>query len=349
MEASMRLRTPCFLGIAGLLACPTGSAGDTLKIENIAGGDTVVVVMDSRISDANGWWCRNDEVRQIQPSAGDPTTAELALNDVPAANGCNSEIVVFAEQNAMALSFAAWTDSSNDVHTITLKPIIDVPVSVWIANAASVARAPNDMAKATSIYRKNKVGVRFVPTYHNVSSDAKAVATIGKSCDSIGWIRKSAWYTPHTLNVYYVERIVLPPELGSGPAAGLTCDRFGDGDIKGDANIIFIGPDPDDATVAHEIGHAFGLRPGNLNGKPAGGHTNGLKGLPSNNVMCAFGCSRPREHFSLGQAFRMNTQADEWGGTRLIANGLRPGPGRTCPPLATSDICPPLSLDWIRP
>ena len=44
--------------------------------------------------------------------------------------------------------------------------------------------------------------------------------------------------------------------------------------------------------------------------------------------MCAGGCSPPREHFSLGQAFRMNTQADEWGGTMLIANGLRPGPGQ---------------------
>src|SRR5262249_22766238 len=41
--------------------------------------------------------------------------------------------------------------------------------------------------------------------------------------------------------------------------------------------------------------------------------------------------------------------ADEWGGTMLIANGLRPGPGRACPPLSTSDICPPLSLAWSQP
>jgi hypothetical protein len=340
----MRLKARYFLGIAGLLACPIGSAGDTLKIENIAGSDKIVVVIDSRTS-ANGLWrCRDDEVLRIQPSAADPTTVELDLVDVPAATGCNSEIVVFAEGNAMALSFPGWSDAVNDIRTITMKPIIDVPVSVWIANQDASDRAPSDMDNASQIYRKNKVGVQFVATYHNVSSDARAVATIGKSCDSIGWIRRSTWYTPNTLNIYYVKRITLPPELGGGGANGLTCDRFGDGDIKGDANIIFIGPNPDRATVAHEIGHAFGLRPGNV-----GGHTGGLEGMPQNNVMCTSNCVAPRDHFSLGQAFRMNTQADEWGGTMLIANGLRPGPGRACPPLTTSNMCPPLALDWSRP
>jgi hypothetical protein len=195
----MRLRTPCFPVIAGLLACSTGSAGDTLKIENIAGGDNVVVVVDSRTSpDGTKWWCRNDEVLRAQPSGADSTTVELALDNVPAAIGCNSEIVVFAEGNAMALSYTAWTDSASDIRTITMQPIIDVPVSVWIADAAAAEGAPSEMANATDIYRKNKVGVQFVPTYHDVSSDAKAVATIGNSCDAIGRIRTSAWYTPNT-------------------------------------------------------------------------------------------------------------------------------------------------------
>jgi hypothetical protein len=338
----MRLRVPCLLGIAGLLACPsTGSADDKLRIENIAGGDNVVVVMDSRYSAGPTWWCRNDEVLR--------TTGELALGNVPAAAGCNSEIAVFAEENAMALSFPAWSDADGELRTITMKPIIDAPVSIWIANEAANERAPLEMANATLIYRKNKVGVQFVATVHDVSANAKAVATIGKSCDSIGWIRRSAWYTPNTLNIYYVKNITLPPELGSGGALGLTCDRFGDGDIKGDANIIFIDGTANLATVAHEIGHAFGLRPGTLDRKAAGGHTTNLKGFGPNNVMCTGGgqgCPQTRDHFSLGQAFRMNTQADEWGGTMLIANGLRPGPRRACPPLTTSDICPPLALDW---
>ena len=123
----------------------------------------------------------------------------------------------------------------------------------------------------------------------------------------------------------------------------MNCDRFGDGDIKGDANVTFIGGNANLATLAHEIGHAFGLRPGDQ-----GGHTNNLQGFDENNVMWGGG-SQARSHFSLGQAFRMNTQADEWGGTMLIANGLRPGPRRACPPQTTSDICPPLALDGVRP
>src|SRR5262245_19403880 len=110
----MRLRTHCLLGIAGLLACPTGSAGDTLKIQNIAGADNVVVIADSRVSESDGTWsCRNDEVLRVQPSTADPTTAELALGDRPVAAGCNSEVVVFAEGNAMALSSTAWTASAD--------------------------------------------------------------------------------------------------------------------------------------------------------------------------------------------------------------------------------------------
>jgi hypothetical protein len=335
----MRLRAPYFLGIACLLTCPSiGLAEDYLRIENIADGDKVVVLMDSRVSAGGTWWCSNDEVLR--------TTGDLAVGTRDAAGGCNSEIAVFAAGNAMALSFPGWTNSDGDIHTITMKPIIDVPVSVWIANAAAEVRSLLDLANATWIYAQNKVGVQFVPTYHLVYGDPNAVATIGKSCDSIGWIRRSAWYTPHTLNIYYVHKITPPPELASPgvqDVPGLNCDHFGDGVIKGDANITFIGGSANLATLAHEVGHAFGLRLGK-----EGGHTNGLKGFDKNNVMWGGG-SPTRSHFSLGQAFRMNTQADEWGGTMLIANGLRPELSRACPPLRTSDICPLLALDWTRP
>jgi hypothetical protein len=328
----MRLKTGCFLGIACLLAHPSlGRAGDQLKIENIAGGDNVVVVMDSRASDGSTWWCGNDQKLR--------TKGQLDLGNVPAAGGCNSEIAVFAAQNAMALStpVTTWTDDDGDVHTITMPPIINVPMSVWIANAGAAAQAPLDVANATLIYGQNKVGVQFVPTYQDVTFNATAVATIGSGCNAIGAIRISPWYTPNRLNIYYVNG-PLPQD-----APGLNCDHFGDGNIKGDANITFLGAQANLASLAHEIGHAFGLRTG-----AQGGHTNKLKGFDSNNVMWGGG-PPTRSHFSLGQAFRMNTQADEWGGTMLIANGLRSGPGRACPPLATSDLCPALALDWKRP
>src|SRR5205823_5339393 len=137
---------------------------------------------------------------------GQLTTGELALSNVPAAAGCNSEIAVFAEGNAMELSFLAWKDSDGETNTIPLKPIITVPVSIWIAKQTDLA--PAEVANATLIYRKNKVGVQFAANIKDVSADATAVRTIGNSCASIGAIRSHQWYTPRTLNIYYVDQIV---------------------------------------------------------------------------------------------------------------------------------------------
>jgi len=336
----MRLKTPCFLVIAGLLACPSSGTllADQLKIENILGGDNVVVMMASRGSEGPGG-CRKGQVLR--------TTGQLPVGNVLAAAGCNSEIAVFAEQNAMELitPVTTWKDTDSDIHTITMQPIIPVPVSVWIARTGTGAaeagdRAHEEFERANDIYRQNKVGVKFVPTPHSVSDNATAVATIGNSCNAIGAIRSSVWYTQKTLNIYYVNDVKSPADQSS--VQGLNCDRFGDGHIKGDANITFIGKLADIATLAHEIGHAFGLRPGD-----DGGHTNGLWGFDERNIMWGLGGPK-RDRFTLGQVFRMNTQLDEWGGSMLIANGLKQGPGRACPPRFEGDRCPPLALDWSR-
>jgi hypothetical protein len=310
--------------------------GDRLRVENIAAGDNVVVMMDSRASPGQSG-CTNDDVRR--------TTGELQLGNVRAAAGCNSEIAVFATENAMALSntVGIWTNSSGDIHTITMKPLIQAPVSYWIADAAGMQLVTRDVTNANDVYTKNKVGVRLAPAAApaDVSSNAGAVATIGQSCDKVADIRASAWYTPNRLNIYYVSKVDPPqgqPPAGPDGVPGWNCDRWGD------ANITFISATKaNKATLVHEIGHAFGLRPGFQ-----GGHTENEPGFGPNNVMWGGG-SEYRDHFSLGQVFRMHMQADQWGGTMLIANGLRPGPGRNCPPRAASDLCPRLDLDWVRP
>jgi hypothetical protein len=332
----MRLKAPCVLVTGGLLVCAASGPllADQLRILNIVGGDNVVVMMAS----AGPGGCRKGQVLR--------TTGQLPVGNVLPAAGCNSEIAVFAEQNAMELitPVTTWTQSNGDVHTITLRPIIEVPVRVWLATTGAGAAAEAHVDRANRIYRRNKVGVQFVATYKDVSDDAAAVQKIGNSCNAIGAIRDSAWYMPKTLNIYYVDDVINPPELRPpANSRGLTCDRFGDDTIKADANIIFIGKVADRATLAHEIGHAFGLRPGY-----DGGHTNGLWGFDDRNVMWGSGGDE-RDRFTLGQVFRMNTQFDEWGGSMLIANGLRPGPGRACPPRFESDRCPPLALDWSRP
>lgn len=303
---------------------PPPSPNDRIRAQNIVGGDNVVVMLDARTS-AGAGGCGNDQVLR--------TTSERNVGNLLASAGCNSEVAVFGANNAMSwqTAVASWTNAAGDLHTAALQPVINAPVTVWIANAGAAAQAVNDVANANLLFAQNKVGIQFTPTYNNISGNDAAVATIGTaSCGAVGAIRGSAWYTANRLNIYYV----------NGAFTGENCARTAP---VGDGNISYIGTLANIASLVHEIGHAFGLRPAG-----SGGHTNTVAGFGNNNIM--WGGGPPgRNHFSLGQAFRMNTHTDIWGGTMLITDGLRAGPGRACPPLTTSNICPALGLDWARP
>ena len=69
-------------------------------------------------------------------------------------------------------------------------------------------------------------------------------------------------------------------------------------------------------------------------------HTNGVAGFGNNNIMWGGGPGT-RNHFSVGQSFRINTDTT----SMLNANGNRAGPTRTCAPNTNSTTCPVLSLD----
>lgn len=297
---------------------------DLLRVQNISNGDNVVVMMDYRsTAGANG--CTGDRVMR--------TTNRIGFVNILAAAGCNSEVAVFATNNRMELQTPVntWTNNVGDLHNSPLQAIINMPVSVWIANNAAAAQAINDIANANLLYAQNKIGVQFAATQNNVSGNPTAVNTIGTvSCGAVGPIRNSAFYTPNALNIYYV----------NAAFTGENCART---TPVGDGNISYIGTIANLASLAHEIGHAFGLRPAG-----SGGHTNGLAGFGDNNIMWGGG-PPTRNLFTLGQGFRMNTHTDVWGGTMLINDGLRPGPGRACPPLTTTATCPALTVDWARP
>lgn len=320
---------------------------DRLKVEGIIGGDNVVVMGDARGSSGAGG-CVNDKVFR--------STGDTALPNLKSSAGCNSEIAIFAANNAMLLETPVntWTNRAGDIHTATLRPIVNVPVSVWIADATAGAetRARRDMERANVLYRRNKVGVKFVAIFKNVSGDANAVTTIGDgvlaptptniSCtDAITALQASAFYTANRLNVYYVNLVFT----GRNCAIKQTPQDCGNlaAYPEADGNITYIGTSANRASLAHEFGHAFGLRPG-----PCGGHTDTVAGFGPKNIMWGGGDGN-RNRFTLGQVFRMNTHTDQWGGTMLIKNGLRPGPGRACPPLTSNATCPALKKDWSRP
>jgi len=316
----------CGLLTTGMVGAAFPAMADKLKIAGIPGGDEVVVMINARTA-------AGCEVR-VSRSTGESEFGNLLA-------GCKPWIAVLAADKAMLLKAPAdkWTNDADDEDSVTLKPTVDVPVRVWIANPAAANKAVDDMARANLVYERNKVGIQFVPKYEDVPADsvevindAIVITEDGEfKCRKLRELQQSAFYVTKTLNVYYVKEAI------TGRNCAIT-------QPNGDGNITFIGSAANRATLAHEFGHAFGLRP-----MDAGGHTDGLPGFGSTNLMFGNGTAA-RKRLTAGQVFRMNTHADQWGGTMLIENGLRPGPGRKCPPdspppTPSNEQCPPLDAD----
>jgi hypothetical protein len=122
-----------------------------------------------------------------------------------------------------------------------------------------------------------------------------------------------------------------------------TCVTSAKGDfVRADANITFIGPDANETTLAHELGHAYGLRP-----ISCGAHAFGPD-FPDNIMISdEMSSNVTRAKLTLGQVFRMNTHKDAWGGTMLIKNNIPKRVPRSCfpeePPNAS---CPTLEHPW---
>lgn len=283
---------------------------DKLRIRNNTDGDSTVSMIDFR-SGSGGAGCTNDQMIR--------TVEEANMGNALSSGTCNSEVAVFSDNNAMAFDtpVTTWTNSVGDIHTVNLQPIITVPVGVWIANAASAPVAVNDFANANLLYNQNNVGVQFNPTFNNVSGNPAAVTAIGGGCGSAATVQASAWYTPNTLNIYYV----------AGGFTGVNCGF--------DRNISYIGTAANLGSLPHEIGHAYGLRPSG-----SWGHTNGVAGFGNNNIMWGGGPGT-RNHFSVGQAFRINVDT----GSMLNANGNRTGSIRACAPNVSNNLCPALAQD----
>lgn len=334
----------CVALLLGAVGSPA-MAQDKLRILGIAGADGVVVML------RNAAGCGADQVLR---STGETTLGNLRP---PGAN-CSAELAIFSRGNAMFFEspVTAWTNHAGDVHTVTLQPLIAVPVSIWVKDDAARARASADLEKADDLYRRNRVGARLVGSIKkiaDVSNDPGAFRIVSEGirevrdehgtlraleCRNLGAIQGREFHTgKRALNVYYVDggftgrncAILATPSSCTNDATAFP---------GGDGNITFVGRNATSTTLAHELGHAFGLRPSGC-----GAHTNDLPGFGADNIMAAAGGDE-RATFSLGQVFRMNTQKDPWGGSMLIKNRLRPGPERECMgQTARTNRCPALA------
>jgi hypothetical protein len=335
------------------VAMAATQSSDKLRVQGIPAGESVTVLMDARTRSNT---CTNDQVWN--------TAGETPFQNLRASGNCNSEVAVFGPHTAMLLEspVTTWTNNVGDIHTTPpLSAPTNVPVNVWIANSdltCNTSSTPAEhLANAGVLYTNNKVGVVFQPVCRDVTSDATAMAAIASgigtpdaigavACANLAAVQASGKYTPDQLNVYYVKK----------DFPGRNCAIHTTPDVTttaGDGNIAYIGSGPGNppnlATLAHEIGHAFGLRPAD-NGPTwqGGGHVNpnghALPGFNDTNIMWGGG-PPTRSRFSLGQAFRMNTHSDQWGGSMLVKNNPT-RPRRQCDPLWTNTNCPALRVEW---
>lgn len=325
---------------------------DKLRITGLASGDDAVVMMDGRMSTGCQDGGLGTTSEQVFTSTGETTHPNI----LSPATGCNSELAIFSKNKAMKWEInVPWSDSAGEIRTVALDPVIEPEVHIWVMNDAALATAQLHFDKARELYRDNRVGVLFKPNIRKLP-DATAMQIVRNSVHPVSWdcldlgpikntldpiTNQPAFYTPKTLNIYYVDTAVGGKNCAIKTTPG-GCTYDTSAHQPGDANITFLGTVASLTTLAHEIGHAYGLRPAACKGH--------LDSIPDN-IMCSGGYCSNRSKLTLGQVFRMNTYADEgWGGTMLIHNNLSSRTGRLCKPndLHTA-TCPALELRWPSP
>jgi hypothetical protein len=245
----------------------------------------------------------------------------------------------------------AWTDLAGDLRTVTLDPVVEADLNIWITHEADRAVAEEQAQKAHYLFLDNRVGVRLKWKVQNVAdlpgapSNAVAIINAGVSndnfldCQNLAAIRAQPFYVANTLNVYYVRRAFSGRNCAISKVPGMCITSAMAPDfVKADGNINFIGSEATPTTLAHELGHAYGLRPAFC--------ANGHRGDAANIMFPSSTTSTvPRTTLTLGQVFRMNTHGDDWGGTMLIQNNLPARTPRSC--FHFSDRgCPRIDLPW---
>jgi hypothetical protein len=322
-----------------------GASQDKLKIDGIAPGDDVVVMLFGRTSAE----CMDGTSSPAITTFS--TTGEKLLGNMLPKRKCLSEVAVFSKQHAMKWLPLNWSERPGETRTIKLKPLINAALNIWVTTEEQKNKAQADAQKAQDLFIENRVGVRLVwkvrklSDVPNAPSNAADIVNNGvdddqfADCSGIDSIQKQPFYVAKTLNVYYVTKQHVKGRNCAIKQVPTSCP--GTDGVRGDGNITFVGNLADSATLAHELGHAYGLRPADC-----GGHTG--PGFPDNIMTSNDSQSTaPRTNFTLGQVFRMNTHSDKWGGTMLIKNNIPSRVPRRCFPEEPPNAgCPTLEHPW---
>lgn len=284
--------------------------------------------------------CRNDLRFQTNP---------VHAGMVYITSGCRSELVIFSrERGTYGLGSPRWelrgaTISLGFFGWLMRVPVpssVSLPVAMYVVSAADVTTKTTALGVAAAQAEDAKIALETLGSGFTLSATTQWIdaagttaGTIGDRCSQAPTIAASApslgIYDPDRLNVYLVKLY----ESSEFSAVGYDCANFGHPEI------IFIawafpglGPDQ----LAHELGHALGLR------WPNNGHSD-TYGAPFNNANMMWPPGGYALNLSLGQIYRMNFDSQSWV-NRPAVSASRPLL-RTCQDVVGGSLpCPALNL-----
>ena len=257
--------------------------------------------------------------------------------------GHTDEIVVFSVDDRVVLdqgdaaAGTIWTDAAGQTRKVDLAGgRLKVPIVIWLISSHDEKGGPSEatarlhVEAANLFYNLNRVGIEFVAEVVDISDGSWAGSVNGQySCV----IPPDDAFVPGQLNVYYVPS--LPNWL-----TGAYCNWFDDGI---DPNVIYISINSSQLpTLAHELGHAFGLQHTGAYGV-AKYKEDGNWLIGWDNLMWAGGVAKST--LTLGQAFRINLDKV----SMLNRNGTRVGPVRECECETAAEGCSVGSDDAVQP
>lgn len=213
---------------------------------------------------------------------------------------CVSSVAVFSKDHAAWVMLNPWSDGEDKLQP-TLQPRLEPVLNIWVVSsqASDLARVDVDTLNATSIFRDSRVGVSLSGAktqVTHVQPSTPMAKVIGNACEFVNGLRATGppVYDPLRINIYYVPII----DLGGEHYRGYNCFEYGA------PNLIYISLDDySEATLAHELGHAFALR-GVMGHVPVSSF--GKKNLMVDGLYLDEDAERDR--FTFGQAYRMNLE-----------------------------------------
>ena len=289
-----------------LAACFTNDAEDKVILVNHASVNPAAVMVDGRRGE-----CVEDDLAH--------GSQQVDLDNLQSPEDCISEVAVFTDSHGMQMlsPVTTWTDDGGDELSVTMTPLTNVPIAVWImyqnASGTRSEEVNDEVNLATQLFDLGQCGVEFHAEVTDVSTAPFDVTLIDAGCSRAAEFKQVASKNG-TINVYYIRSV----------QGGLQGERCPDGL----SDVVLIGAAGNiPEALAHELGHTFSLRHWDESQPPIG-----------DNLMMSIGTDL--KSLSLGQCFRSNLN----NGSVLKRSGIVPGPGRSCHDTDKSKDCPTLAI-----